>query len=311
MEKQLLEIGSESFKKIALNEDAKSYVLSNPLLFNILKKAANRYLGGETLSEAVDAIRLLNEEGFTVTTDYMGESIRDAQKANEATQEFMAFAQAILQYGLNSSISLDLSHIGMLVSKDLALENLQKICTEAQKSNQEVIISMEGVERTDLILDIYQEALNNCPNLGITIQAYLYRTKEDFQRLIELPGSIRLVKGAFEVPTALAMPRGEKLDDTYLQYTEALLGKNHPCSIASHHEQIHQAATQLINQYQPTNYVLERLYGIRNEELKSYKDQGYHCRIYVVYGKEWFLYLCNRWAEYPLNLFQGIADILK
>ena len=311
MENQLLEIGSEAFKKIALNEDAKDYILNNPLLFNILKKAANRYLGGETLQEAIDTIQRLNKEGFVVTTDYMGESIRNEQKANEATQEFIAFAEAVQQQGLNSSISLDLSHIGMLVSKDLALENLQKICLEAQKSAQEVIISMEGVERTDLVLDIYQESLKNCPNLGITLQAYLYRTKDDFQRMINLPGSIRLVKGAFDAPTTLAMPRGNKLDDAYLQYAEALLNKNHPCAIASHHEKIHQATTQLIDQYRPTNYVLERLYGIRNEELKSYKDQGYHCRVYVVYGKEWFLYMCNRWAEYPLNLFQGIADILE
>ncbi|OJJ23318.1 proline dehydrogenase [marine bacterium AO1-C] len=310
MEEHLLKIGSEAFKKIALNEEAKDYVLNNPLLFKTLKKAAQRYLGGETLQEAIITIRHLNKQGFVVTTDYMGESIRNAQKANEATQEFITFGKAIQNHHLDSSISLDLSHIGLLVSKELALENLQKICAEAQKSNQEVIISMEGTERTGLILDVYEKALKNYSNLGITLQAYLYRTKDDFQHLIHLPGSIRLVKGAYEVPDALAMPRGEQLDDVYLQYAETLLSKNHACSIASHHEKIHQVTIRLIDKYQPTHYVLERLYGIRNEELKPYKEQGYNCRVYVVYGKEWFLYMCNRWAEYPLNLFQGIADIL-
>ncbi len=83
------------------------------------------------------------------------------------------------------------------------------------------------------------------------------------------------------------------------------------CAIASHHETIHQETTKLIDKYKPTNYVLERLLGICNDELKSYYEKGYKCRIYVVYGKEWYLYLCNRWAEYPLNLFRGLADIVE
>jgi len=106
------------------------------------------------------------------------------------------------------------------------------------------------------------------------------------------------------------MERGSALDDIYLSYVERLLSKNHKCSIASHHEKIAQESIKLIDEYKPTHYVLERLLGIQNEGLQTYVAQGYHCRIYIVYGKEWYLYLCNRWAEYPLNIFQGIADIV-
>lgn len=119
-----------------------------------------------------------------------------------------------------------------------------------------------------------------------------------------------MVKGAYETPNGLSMNRGEELDKVYLDYIERLLVKNHKCSIASHHEKIHQETIKLIDEHQPTDYVLERLLGIRNSELEQYKDMGYNCRIYIVYGKEWYLYLCNRWAEYPLNVFQGIADIV-
>ncbi|MEP0711547.1 proline dehydrogenase family protein [Algoriphagus sp.] len=311
MEQKLLKIGADSLKKAALNEDAKEFILKNDTLFKVLKKAADRYIGGETINETLLAVRKWYQKGFEVTTDFMGESTRNEKDANDATTEFVNFAKAIGNEKLNSSISLDLSHIGLLVSNELALENLKTICEQASKINQEVIISMEGTDRTDNILNIYKETLKTHKNLGITIQAYLHRTKDDFEEISKLTGSIRMVKGAYETPNGLSIERGDKLDEIYLNYVERLLSKNHKCSIASHHEKIHQESIKLIDKYKPSNYVLERLLGIRNEELEQYKNRGYNSRIYVVYGKEWYLYLCNRWAEYPLNIFQGIADIVE
>jgi proline dehydrogenase len=311
MDFELLKIGTKALKKAALNEEAKSFVLQNERLFKTLKKAANRYIGGETLEETILSIRKLNDSGYLVTTDFMGESIRNEKDAVEATNEFVRFAKFVKNENINSSISLDLSHIGLLVSNELTKENLKLICEEARKANQEVIISMEGTDRTNQILDIYKETLKTHLNLGVTVQAYLHRTKEDFKELLQLSGSIRIVKGAYDAPKNLSISRGPKLDEIYLEYMEQLLKNNHPCSIASHHDTIHQETTRLIDKYSPKNYVLERLLGICNEELTLYKDKGYRCRIYVVYGKEWYLYLCNRWAEYPLNLFRGLADIVE
>ena len=310
MSYDLLKMGAEALKKAALNEEAKRFVLEDARLFAVLKKAANRYIGGETLHEAVASIRQLNREGYAVTTDFMGESIRNEQDAHDATREFIDLARTVRQHQLNCSLSLDLSHIGLLVSDELVRHNLASICAEASAASQEVIISMEGTDRTDKILDIYREALKTHQNLGITIQAYLHRTADDFRDILALPGSIRLVKGAYDTPAGLSMPRGEALDQAYLGYAEQLLSRNHPCSIASHDERIHREAVAMIDRHKPTAYVLERLLGICNEEFGIYRDQGYRCRMYVVYGKEWYLYLCNRWAEYPLNLFRGLADML-
>lgn len=307
----LINIGSNALKKAALNEEAKNFVLQHGPLYKALKKAADRYIAGETLEEAVASIRKLNQAGYVVTTDFMGESIRNEKEANQARDEFIAFAHAVEKEGLNSSVSLDLSHIGMLVSRELALQNLDLICAAAEKAGQEVIISMEGTDRTDLILDIYRQALKTRTNLGITIQAYLHRTREDIQEVMQLPGSIRLVKGAYDTPPGLSIPRGDQLDEVYLDYARALLAADHKCAIASHHEKIHTEVAKYIDQYNPKNYLLERLLGICNEEFEWYRNKGYNCRIYVVYGKEWYLYLCNRWAEYPLNLFRGLADIVS
>ena len=137
-------------------------------------------------------VKKLLEEGYTVTTDFMGESIRNEKDANEAVQQFIKFANANRVANLKSSISLDLSHIGLLVSDDLVKENLKAICEEADKANQEVIISMEGTDRTSDIFDIYRETLKTHKNWGITIQAYLHRTGDDFREMINLRGSIRI-----------------------------------------------------------------------------------------------------------------------
>ena len=101
------------------------------------------------------------------------------------------------------------------------------------------------------------------------------------------------------------------LDTIYLDYVSQLLAKNKKCAIASHHTKIFEESTKLIDLYGATDYVLERLLGIENEGLLEYHHKGYNCRIYIVYGKEWYLYLCNRFAEYPMSVFQGIEDMLS
>jgi proline dehydrogenase len=130
--------------------------------------------------------------------------------------------------------------------------------------------------------------------------------------MIQETGRIRIVKGAFATPPGHSMPRGEKLDTTYLGYVEHLLAQNHKCSIASHHNKIQQEAKVLIEKYKTDKniYEFESLYGIQMGQLFSLKNEGHPAKLYFVYGKEWYLYLCNRIAEYPLNIFYALNDIV-
>jgi proline dehydrogenase len=297
-----------ALRKAALNEDAKAYLLANKELNGLFKKGAKRYLGGDDLQESITAIKALNARGFACATDFMGESIRKEEEANKATEEFLRVCEAIGDHGLNSSISLDLSHIGLVIDKELAMQNLSKICDAAQ----EVMISAEGIDRTDSIQEIYKTLSGKYPHLGITVQAYLYRSKEDLAELKKLPNKIRLVKGAFEVPDHVAYKRGEELDKVYLEYAYGLLSANHHCSIATHDIIIQEAVKEILFTVQPDkeSYEFESLLGIENERLAALKEEGHRCRIYVVYGKEWYLYLMNRVAEYPPGIFQVLLDIL-
>lgn len=152
---QLLTAGAEALRKAALNEDAKAYVLNNEALYKLMKKAADRYIGGENLTETLKKVQTSNDEGFKCSIEYMGESTRSVQEATKATDEFLNICNAINQKKLNSTISLDLSHIGLEISENLCYENLSKICEIA--NDKEVIISAEGTERTDRILKLYQK----------------------------------------------------------------------------------------------------------------------------------------------------------
>ncbi|ELR69015.1 proline oxidase [Fulvivirga imtechensis AK7] len=308
----LLQTGATALRKAALNEKAKEFILNNEVVFSTFKRAADRYIGGETLEETIPKVIKQNENGLKCSIEFMGESTYAEQEANMATEEFIRICQEIRRLGLNSTVSLDLSHIGLAISKELGYKNLELICKEAKEGDIEVIISAEDVHRTDAIIDAYKKISREFDNVAITLQAYLYRTKDDFKDLINESGRIRMVKGAFDVPANLAWPRGEQLDEAYLGYVDQLLSLGHKCSIATHHNKIQQKARELISMHQPerNTYEFESLYGIRTEQLMALKDEGYPAKLYFVYGKEWYLYVCNRIAEYPLNIFQALNDIV-
>ena len=313
MSKELLKLVGIALQKAALNEEAKSYILSNPILFHTLKKAANRYIGGETLEETTNKVQVQNEKGFKCSIEFMGESTRTEIEANTARDEFIKICQQIKHQKLYSTVSLDLSHIGLAISKDLCVGNLNLICQEASKGNIEVIISAEDAGRTDAVLNVYSDIARIHQNVAITLQAYLHRTRDDFKEVFKNKGRIRMVKGAFETPADLSLPRGDELNMVYLDYVDRLLSQNHLCSIATHDKKIQQEVTALIQKYKTAAdvYEFESLYGIQSEQLLNLKEEGYPAKLYFVYGKEWYLYLCNRLAEYPLNVFQALVDIIN
>lgn len=204
----LLITAAKTLRKAALNEGAKDFVLNNETLYKTLKKAANRYIGGENLAETITKVIEQNNAGFKCSIEFMGESTKTINEANTATQEFIKICNEIKTCSLNSTVSLNLSHIGLAISKDLCFDNLALICSEATKHNIDVIISAEGTERTDAIQDIYAESSKSFKNVGITMQAYLHHSVDDFKDLITKTGKIRIVKGAFETAQGLSIARG-------------------------------------------------------------------------------------------------------
>lgn len=306
MEKLMLG-ASRALKKAALNEDAKCYILENEELFQLLKKAARRYMAGEHLADVHAKVKSINARGISCTVDFMGESTRTEKEANAATREFLQLAGLIKKEKLDCTISLDLSHIGLAVDKQLGLENLQRI----GKEGIEVMISAEGIDRTDDVLETYLEVSKQYTNIGITLQAYLHRSENDLKELLKHEGKIRMVKGAFDTLAGTSLERGEELDMRYLNFVRTLLEAKRKCSVATHDPNIQNSVIGLLGDIEsPGNYEFESLLGIENERIYDL-NQHHLTRIYVVYGVEWYLYLCNRIAEYPPSIFQSIIDVVN
>jgi proline dehydrogenase len=302
---------ADTLRKLALNEKAKAYIMERSELAAVAKNIAHRYVAGETLDEAIKRAKQVAKTGYTTTIDYMGESVHDKKTAQLAVDEFLRLITAIQQAGLKASISLDLSHIGSVISKELGLNNAKTLAKAAQAAGQEMMISMEGLDRTDDIIAIYEALSGECSNVGITIQARPHRTKQDLPELMKLAGRIRLVKGAYDMPKSKAHVRDTKeLDTAYDSYARQLLSSGHLCSIATHDWERLSAAKAVIARHKTdkSSYRFEFLSGLGVEQAALMLQHGHSVQEYIVYGNEWWLYVLNRIAEKPERLFAAVFE---
>jgi proline dehydrogenase len=303
---------SDALKHIARKQELKQYILHHEEMNGALLKGARRFIAGTNLQECVEIAKEFNKDGIATTIDYMGEDTADKKEAVQAFKRFRKVISAINESGLQSSVSLDLSHIGLSLNKNLTIEHLEQLADDAERNNIEIMISMEGSEKTDSILSIYEEINNNYSNVGITIQAYLNRTPEDLNRLFKLDGKIRLVKGAFEEPAEIIQERGPKLNERYLKLLEQILLSHNTCSIATHDQILIKEAEKLIAKYEvEPSTEFEMLLGVSNQTLAELRKKDYKTRVYLPYGNEWYLYFCHRLAENPSNIYQAIVDMVK
>jgi proline dehydrogenase len=304
----LLDQAADTMRALALDEDLKERVASDPALRSLAWRVAERYVGGRTAAEALDRVARINARGQAATIDYMGESCRDAARATAETEVFAELAREVAARRLNCSISLDLSHIGSVVDPDLGLRNATRLAAATAAAGQEMMISMEGSGRTDLILWTHERLCERFDHVGVTVQARLHRTADDLPALLGRSGRIRLVKGSYLEPETIAHPRGSAaLRTAFLDQATTLLDSGHPCSIATHDADLIGELTARLPAG-ARHYEFEMLLGLGTERLRAAQDGGHPVREYVVFGTEWWLYVCNRIAEDPARLFQALLD---
>lgn len=309
---------AEAFRRLALNEDAKQHVLADPTLRGAAKRIAERYVAGEVAEDALRVASRLHSDGIRTTIDYMGESVRTPQAARAATDEFVALARLVAERPVTDrpGISLDLSHIGSLVDRRLAREHLASILDAAANGGIEVMISMENHDRTDQILDDHawvnqiHADVHRDAQVGITLQARLNRSEADLVEVLKRRGRVRVVKGAYPFPDDIAIGRDDPmLGRRFDAMVRRLLQAGKSCSIATHDPDRIGAATTLLGTGTPdVDYHFEFLHGIGPAERDRLRRLGHPVQQYLVYGEEWFLYVCNRIAEDPEKVFTAVID---
>ncbi|MEQ7052163.1 proline dehydrogenase family protein [Paenibacillaceae sp. P-4] len=298
---------SKTMKSIARRADLKAFVEQTPAIYQLLQRAAAKYVTGENRQDGLEVGRKLADKGYAISLEYIGENTTDIQDCEHAALELTLLIHTLAQHGIPARVSFDLSHIGLSIDSELAYKNLTAMAALARQADVELFVSMEESAKTDAILSIYTKAAAVYANLGITLQAQLNRTAQD---LNDISGRIRIVKGAYQETEKIAMPRSSALNERYIQLIEQAIRTGHRLSIATHDESI---IDQVIKRgwiHEP-GVEFEMLYGIRPDLSSRLKKAGYPVRIYLTFGREWYLYLCHRIAEYPPNVFQAILDMTE
>ncbi|MDP5274896.1 proline dehydrogenase family protein [Chengkuizengella axinellae] len=303
-------VAANALKRIARNDGMKQYIQNSKDLYPVFQRAAKRFITGETREDGIQRARSLNDKGYPVSLEYIGENTATKEECVKAKNEMIELIGDIQSHGIDSKISFDLSHIGLSVDESLALKHMDELAGVAKQHVCYLMISMEESAKTNSILNIYKQVSSIYNNVGITLQVNLKRSLDDLRELLHFPGKIRLVKGAYKESPEIMIQRSEELNHRYLQFVQECLDVNHPISIATHDE-------KLLNEIkkrgyaQKSNVEIEMLDGIRPDLINQSKEEGYNTRVYLLYGLEWFLYVCHRLAENPPNIYQFIADMVN
>lgn len=272
------------------------------------RRAARRFIAGETLEEAVAASRALNEKGLRVSLDCLGESVEHEEDTRAVVATYRELIERIATEGLDASVSVKLTHLGLDIREALAADNLRAILQAGSQHDVAVTIDMESSAYTARTIDIFRAMHNGegFSNVGAVIQSYLYRSAGDMQLLAEDGATVRLCKGAYLEPAAVAFPAKADVDKNYSDIMEAYLCAPPPAvlQMATHDEQLiaHAEAFIAAHGITPGRYEFQMLYGIRPARQETLAAAGHPVRVYVPFGSAWYPYFMRRLAERPANL---------
>jgi len=311
IDEKTLARAADTLRTWALDEELKARVMADREQAALAQRIARRYTAGETIEEALAVVTSNAVRGHRGSIECVGESVRDAGVAARETQEFIQLARRIGAAGPPATLSFDLSHVGSLVSPATGLENVTAIAQAARDAGTSVMISAEGSDRTDLVLDLYERVASDFPETGITLQARLHRSPKDLDRCLNLPGPVRLVKGAFLESEAVAHPRDSApMTTAFVSMARSLVTTGHRVNLATHDAQlVHTLKSELGADLQGKHVEFEMLQGLGDDLLDSLHAEGYATREYVVYGPQWWLYVLNRIAEHPERALLALADL--
>jgi proline dehydrogenase len=312
--------GERWLRQLLLYFSAAPWARSLVSSLGLAQQVAGRFVAGETVREAMMVTRELNGRGLRVTLDYLGESVTDRASAEAARDEIMHLLDCIRQEGLDANVSLKLSQLGVKIGQDFALQNMRLLLERAKRYNNRIRIDMEESALVDTTLDIYRTLRDEhgFDNVGVVIQAYLYRSEEDVRRLIDEGAWFRLCKGAYAEPPDIAFPNKADTDRNFIHLMQMLLSegarkKGVYAGIATHDEKMIQATQAYAAAHNIPSYAYEfqMLYGIRRELQEDLNEQGYQVRVYVPYGTAWYPYFMRRLAERPANLWFFLSNLLR
>jgi len=280
----------------------------------VLTRMARRFVAGETAEEALKVVASLNERGVLASLDLLGENVSSADDAKRCAAEYCSLIAAIASAGLQANVSLKLTMLGLDSSEELCRDNLTAILDIARsKGNMFVRIDMEGSAYTQKTLDVFLALRREYDNLGIVLQAMLKRTQEDLRRILDAGGRVRLCKGAYKEPPALAFQKMYEIQANFLECVNLLFERCELPAIATHDQRLIDETLKLAARRDRAkdSFEFQMLYGLRRDTWYSLSAEGYRFRVYVPFGTHWLPYFTRRLRERKENVLFVLSNLFS
>ncbi len=275
---------------------------------------ANRFVAGETIESAIQAVRELNDKGIDATLDHLGEFVSQSEEAIAATEHCLKTLDAIHTSQVRSHLSVKLTQLGLDIAKELCLNNMYQIVERAKEYNNFVRIDMEDYAHNEVTIDIFKTLRERYgENIGLVLQAYLYKVEKDLDDLHVYRPNLRLVKGAYKESPSVAFPQKKDVDRNFIKIIEKHLLYGNYAAVATHDEAIIDHVKRFVSEQNiPTSqFEFQMLYGIRPALQQQLVTEGFTVRVYVPYGEDWYGYFMRRLAERPANVGFVLKSLFK
>jgi proline dehydrogenase len=279
----------------------------------VVQRLSQRYIAGASCAEAMEVVRRLNAEGKTATVDVLGEEITNPAEARAITEEYLDVLAQIEQEGLDSTVSVKPTALGLKLGHELCRENLERLVRDAAGHNNFVTIDMEDSSTTDETLRLYRELREaGLDNVGVVLQAALRRTVDDVRAVADLRPNVRLCKGIYVEPESIAFRDYDAVRANFVRSLEALLDAGCYVGIATHDEWLIGEGRRLTGErgLRHDEYEFQMLLGVRPERGDELVRDGHRLRVYVPFGQQWYEYSLRRLQENPKIAGYVAADTL-
>jgi proline dehydrogenase len=275
---------------------------------------ARRFIAGESAAEAIEAARAIQARGMLLTLDQLGESITTLAEAEAATKVYLALVEAIRAAGIDRNISVKPTQLGLDIDQAICVDNITRILELARQHDFFVRIDMENTPYIQKTLDMFTSVwTSGYRNTGVVLQSAVFRSEDDARAVSRMGARVRLVKGAYKEPAAVAHQAKADVDAAFVRIMKLLLAEGTYPAIATHDPKMIDATKAFAAEkgIPKEAYEFQMLYGIRRDLQAQLVADGYRMRIYVPFGRQWFPYFMRRLGERPANVGFVLKGILS
>jgi len=282
------------------------------------RRFVRRFVAGPALEDALGVAARLNADAIDAAVTHLGENVATAEDAARAADAYLQVLDEIARRRLRAVPSLKLTHLGLDLGEALCRTNLERVAARGLATRTLVWVDMESSAYTDRTLELYRRLHGTYSNLACVVQAYLRRTAQDVERLIEIGATVRLCKGAYREPPEIAFPDKRDVDASYARLVDRLLSADalargvYP-AFATHDERLIGRARERARAggVAADRYEVQMLYGIRHDLHGPLRAGGVRLRVLIPYGEDWYGYFMRRLAERPANLAFFLRQLLR